>query len=170
MKLANMKRSEDTEQIRVMEWAARAECRYPELKWLHHIPNGGSRNSSEAVKLKRMGVKRGVSDIHLPFPHGRYHALYIEMKYGRNVTTQEQQEFLCDMRDADNLVAVCHDAQSAIDLIERYVTLPAHGILKVSGGSFDNKNVYWDRDHICHIQTIQEVVQPFALQRDYISQ
>ena len=156
MGLKGMERGEDTEQIRVMDWAAAAECRYPELKWLHHIPNGGSRRSSEAARLRRMGVKRGISDIHLPFPHGRYHSLYIEMKYGRNVTTQEQQEFLCDMRDADSLVAVCHDAQSAIDLIERYMTLPAHGILKTSGGSFDDKNVYWDRDHICHIQTVRE--------------
>lgn len=154
MKLADMKRSEDTEQICVMEWAARAECRYPELKWLHHIPNGGSRNRSEAVKLKRMGVKRGVSDIHLPFPHGRYHALYIEMKYGRNVTTQEQREFLCDMKGADNCVAVCHDAQSAIALIEQYVTLPSRGILKLSSSSLENKNVYWDDDHICHIRSM----------------
>lgn len=158
MGLKDMKRGEDTEQIRVMDWAAAAESRYPELKWLHHIPNGGSRKSSEAVRFRRMGVKRGISDIHLPYPHGRYHALYIEMKYGRNVTTQEQQEFLRDMMDADNLVAVCHDAQAAIDLIERYVTLPRHGILKVSGGSFDSKNVYWDIDHICHIQTVQEPV------------
>lgn len=154
MNLQNMKRGEDTEQIRVMDWAAKAECRYPELRWLHHIPNGGARNSGEAVKLKRMGVKSGISDICLPFPHGRYHGLYIEMKYGKNVATREQKEFLCDMRDADHYVAVCHDAQSAIDTIERYVTLGKREILKVSGGSFDNKYVYWDDDHICHIRTM----------------
>jgi hypothetical protein len=33
MNLKNMRRSEDTEQIHVVEWAARAACRYPELKW-----------------------------------------------------------------------------------------------------------------------------------------
>lgn len=56
MNLKNMRRSEDTEQIHVVEWAARAACRYPELKWLHHIPNGGTRSSSEALKLKCMGA------------------------------------------------------------------------------------------------------------------
>lgn len=86
--------------------------------------------------------------------HGRYHALYIEMKYGKNTTTREQAEFLCGMTEAGNLAVVCHDAQAAIDLIERYVTLPAHGILKVSGGSFDTKHVYWDGDHICHIRSV----------------
>lgn len=155
VKLKDMKRGEDTEQIRVMDWAAKAECRHPELKWLHHIPNGGSRSSTEAVKLKRMGVKKGISDICLPFPHGKYHGLYIEMKYGKNVTTQEQKDFLCDMADAGHCVAVCHDAQAAVDMIERYVTLGERAILKVTGGSFDGKNVYWDNDHICHIRTMR---------------
>lgn len=59
MKLKNMRRSEDTEQIHVCNWAAWNENRYPELKWLHHIPNGGSRNKAEAVKLKSMGVSPG---------------------------------------------------------------------------------------------------------------
>lgn len=78
------------------------------------------------------------------------------MKYGRNVTTQEQQEFLRAMSDAGHCVAVCHDAQSAADMIERYVTLGERAILKVTGGSFDSRNVYWDRNHICHVETMQE--------------
>lgn len=57
MNLRYAKRSEDTEQINVASWAAWNERQYPELKWLHHIPNGGSRNKAEAVKLKQMGVK-----------------------------------------------------------------------------------------------------------------
>ena len=44
MNLRNAVRSEDTEQINVMEWARWNVSKYPELKWLHHIPNGGSRN------------------------------------------------------------------------------------------------------------------------------
>lgn len=45
MNMKNARRSEDTEQISVMQWAERNICKYPELKWLHHCPNGGSRNS-----------------------------------------------------------------------------------------------------------------------------
>lgn len=82
MNLRYAKRSEDTEQINVASWAAWNERQYPELKWLHHIPNGGSRNKAEAVKLKQMGVKAGVSDLCLPYPKGIYCGLYIEMKFG----------------------------------------------------------------------------------------
>lgn len=69
-------RSEDTEQINVVSWANWNMNRYPELKWLHHVPNGGSRNKQEAVKLKQMGVKAGVSDLCLPYPKGLYCGLY----------------------------------------------------------------------------------------------
>lgn len=71
----NMKyamRSEDTEQINVVSWANWNANRYPELRWLFHVPNGGSRNKQEAVKFKQMGVKAGVSDLCLPYPKGSY--------------------------------------------------------------------------------------------------
>lgn len=54
------KKSEATEQERVMRWAAIGSITVPELELLHHIPNGGSRNQLEAANLKRQGVKAGV--------------------------------------------------------------------------------------------------------------
>ena len=99
----NMKyamRSEDTEQINVVSWADWNMKCYPELKWLFHVPNGGSRNRMEAVKFKQMGVKAGVSDLCLPYPKGIYHGLFIEMKYGRNRQQDTQKEFLADMAAA----------------------------------------------------------------------
>lgn len=123
----NMKyaaRSEDTEQITVMQWAQYNESRYPELKWLHHCPNGGSRNRLEAVKLKQMGVKAGVADICLPYPRGIYCGLYIEMKYGTNKQQETQKEFLKDMAAAGHFVVTCYSAQLAIDVITQYLNLP----------------------------------------------
>lgn len=71
MNMRYAKRSEDTEQINVVSWAGWNMNRYPELKWLFHVPNGGSRNKQEAVKFKQMGVKAGVSDLCLPYPKRR---------------------------------------------------------------------------------------------------
>jgi hypothetical protein len=53
------KRSEATEQERVINWARFYAKDFPELDLLHHIPNGGSRNQLEAANLKRQGVKAG---------------------------------------------------------------------------------------------------------------
>lgn len=122
----NMKyalRSEDTEQIAVIQWSQYNENRYPELKWLHHCPNGGSRNRNEAVKLKQMGVKAGVSDLCLPYPKGIYCGLYVEMKYGDGRQQPPQKEFLEDMAAAGHYVATCYSAEEAIEVITEYLSL-----------------------------------------------
>jgi len=122
----NMKyamKSEDTEQITVIQWAQYSVNRFPELKWLHHIPNGGSRNKLEAVKLKQMGVKAGVADLCLPFPKGIYCGLYIEMKFGDNRRTDTQKAFLRDMEEAGHFVATCYSAEEAIGVITEYLNL-----------------------------------------------
>ena len=116
-------KSEDTEQITVIQWARLQENTYPELKWLHHCPNGGSRNRNEAVKLKQMGVKSGVSDLCLPIPRGIYCGLYIEMKYGAGRQQPTQKEFLSDMATAGHFVATCYSANSAIEVIKEYIAL-----------------------------------------------
>lgn len=122
----NMKyamRSEDTEQINVVQWANWNMNRYPELRWLFHVPNGGSRNRAEAVKFKQMGVKAGVSDLCLPYPKGIYCGLFIEMKYGNNRQQDTQKEFLADMAAAGHFVATCYSAEEAIKVIEEYLKL-----------------------------------------------
>lgn len=129
-------RSEDTEQMAVIQWAQYHVNRYPELKWLHHCPNGGSRNKQEAAKLKQMGVKAGVSDLCLPYPKGTYCGLYIEMKYGNNRQQGSQKEFLADMAAAGHFVATCYSAEEAVRVIEKYLKsdgemgMPNNSILK----------------------------------------
>lgn len=126
MNLKYAARSEDTEQINVIQWANWNMNRYPELKWLHHCPNGGSRNRAEAVKLKQMGVKAGVSDLCLPYPRGMYCGLYIEMKYGNNRQQDTQKEFLADMAAVGHFVATCYSTEEAIKVIEEYLHLDGY--------------------------------------------
>lgn len=123
MSMRNMVRSEDTEQMVVIQWAQYNAIHFPELKWLHHVPNGGSRNKLEAVKLKQMGVKAGVSDLCLPYPKGIYCGLYIEMKYGNNRRQETQKDFLADMAAAGHFVVTCYSAEDAMRVITQYLTL-----------------------------------------------
>lgn len=123
MNLRNALRSEDTEQINVIAWADWNTVRHPELRWLHHIPNGGSRNKAEAVKLKQMGVRSGVADLCLPYPKGIYHGLYIEMKFDKGRQQENQKKFLSDMADAGHYVATCYSAEQAINVIREYIEL-----------------------------------------------
>ena len=96
-------KSESSQQIALFCWASHAAVReaLPELRWLHHIPNGGSRGDQKLTQmitganLKAEGVKPGVADLFLPVPNGEFYGLYIEMKApGKlHATTNQQDEF-----------------------------------------------------------------------------
>lgn len=117
----NLKRGEDTEQIGVIDWANWNTGRFPELKLLFHVPNGGKRNAAEAARFKAMGVKAGVPDLCLPVPRGGYAGLYIEMKYGKNKTTEKQEEWIHSLIEQGYLVKVCWGGQEATAALEEYL-------------------------------------------------
>lgn len=85
--------TEHAHQVSLFMWAAQNLETYPELEWLHAIPNGGFRGKAEAGRLKAEGVKSGVSDIFLPCARGGYHGLYIEMKKPGERASKKQLEF-----------------------------------------------------------------------------
>lgn len=112
---------EAAEQEVLFSWAAYNMGRYPELELLHHIPNGGSRNKAEAANLKRQGVKSGVPDICLPVARGGYHGLYIEMKAGKNTTTENQKNWLTLLRLQKYAATVCYSWEEAAQTLEKYL-------------------------------------------------
>lgn len=119
------KRSEATEQERVMNWARFYEKDYPELKLIYHIPNGGSRNKLEAANLKRQGVKAGVPDLCLPVARSGKHGLYLEMKWGKNKTTEKQDWWLKQLMQQGYKTEVCWTAEEAISKIAQYLEIEA---------------------------------------------
>lgn len=116
-----MQNLEAEEQKALFEWAAWAKRAYPELEWLHHVPNGGMRNKSTAVNLKKEGVKSGVPDIVLPVARGGYHGLYIELKAGGGKTSANQERWLEGLRGNGYMAVVCYGWTAARKTIEAYL-------------------------------------------------
>lgn len=121
--------TESGHQRAVFCWAALNQNRWPELKWLHHIPNGGSRGDdakSRAIRggaLKAEGVRTGVADICLPVKRGEYSGLYIEMKKpGKIKTTSAEQKEFGDFVKAQGFGwVVCDNWESAVQVIQEYL-------------------------------------------------
>ena len=111
---------EAEEQKALFEWATAARGKYPELELLFHIPNGGSRNMIEAVNLKREGVKKGVPDLFLPVARGKYHGLFIELKWGKNKPSAEQVVWLKALIEQGYAVKVCWGWEEARETILAY--------------------------------------------------
>ena len=130
-----MARAEDIEQEIVIRWAQLSSGKWPQLQLLHHIPNGGNRDTIEAAKLKRLGVLAGVPDLHLPVARAGYCSLYIEMKAKGGKLSKAQKDFLEAAAAERNCCAVCYSAEDAIDVINRYMrNRPIGNLMILSGG------------------------------------
>ncbi len=119
--------SEGANQKALMAWAALNVGKYPVLKLLFHIPNGGSRNIREAVELKAQGVKAGVPDLMLPCANGQWHGLFIELKIEKRRkeknggTSDEQIEWMLALAARGYFVKVCYGWIEAKETIEAYL-------------------------------------------------
>lgn len=131
--MQSYKSCEEIEQINLFRWAEFAENKYPELKLMYHVPNEGKRSAAIGSRLKQAGLKPGVPDIVLPVARGGYIGLYIELKYGRNETTENQKVWLRDLRDQNHLTAVCYGWEQAKELIESYMKLPPTTEVRMKG-------------------------------------
>ena len=135
--------SEDGEQMAVFCWSANNCGQYPMLKWLHAIPNGGSRHIAEATNMVAGGLRKGVPDICLPWPitsqklylngfgdgynYKIYHGLYIELKIGKRRKeknggcSEEQLEWLDYLKLAGYYCDVCYGWEDARDTLIAYL-------------------------------------------------
>lgn len=114
---------EAREQEALFRWVAFARSGMPDLDMLYHIPNGGSRNRKEAYNLKLQGVRAGVPDLCLPVARGKFHGLYIELKYGTNKPTALQKQWMKRLENQGYAVAVCYGWEQAKEHLEKYLNL-----------------------------------------------
>lgn len=116
--------SEDGEQLALFQWIALNSSAHPELKWLHHSPNGGSRNKREGAKFKAMGVKRGFPDLVLLLPRRQYAGLLIELKKVKGgVVSSEQQDWLDHLNKLGYYATICKGWLEAVSCLQWYLKL-----------------------------------------------
>ena len=123
--------AEDLEQVAVIAWADTHLDLYPEVAYLFHVPNGGLRAKTTAIRLKLMGVRRGISDLILLVPRGGFHGLLIELKImdgaGRKSrVSKEQKAFISFEQRQGYCAVICYDRFEAIRTIIAYLTYQMH--------------------------------------------
>lgn len=114
--------SEDSQQLALLCWCSQNFEKYPELKRLTHIPNGGSRHKAEAGKLKAMGVKNGVPDLMLLIKRGHWSGIFIELKRVKGgVVSTEQKDWLAFLREQGFGAIVCYGWLEARKVLIEYL-------------------------------------------------
>lgn len=108
-------------QVAVFNWARYMEHKYPELRLMFAVPNGGHRHILVARRLKLEGVRRGVPDIFLPCARQGYHGLFLEIKRPGGRVSAAQKETLAMLRAAGYKTTVAYGVDEAIAIIEQYL-------------------------------------------------
>lgn len=119
--------SEHSHQAAIFCWANQNLQKYPDLKWLFAIPNGGARDKRTGAKLKAEGVKPGVPDMFLMAKRGRYAGLWIELKKpakdGKKagVVSGNQLPWLEQARVCGHGAIVCYGWEDAVKTLITYL-------------------------------------------------
>jgi hypothetical protein len=119
-----MRHNESKSQQALITWWAYTWRQYklPCEALLFAIPNGGARRIVEAVIMKREGVRKGIPDLFLAVPRGRYHGLFIEMKTTLGRLSPEQKCVGSFLSDGGYCWIVARSTQDAMTIIDRYLT------------------------------------------------
>ena len=116
--------NEHKEQCAVIDWwrSACGSYRLPEFA-LFAVPNGAHLASGYigAGKLKREGMRPGALDLQLAAPRQQFHGLFLEMKFGKNKPSEEQEAFISHLARSGYSVSVHWTADSAIKAIKEYL-------------------------------------------------
>lgn len=118
-----LKVTESQIQIMIFDWASLMINKYPKLRKMYHVPNGGHRHITTAMRLKAEGVKPGVPDIVLPVAKGDYHGLYLELKADKGKLSKEQEKWIEDLKEEGYKAVVAYGFDEAINTIKSYLEL-----------------------------------------------
>ena len=113
--------SEHVEAVRLVQVVRLHEARFPILRLLFAVPNGGHRNKVAASKLKAEGVKPGVPDYLLPVRSGEFAGLAIELKTRTGCASREQKQWIADLRAQGWRAEVCRGWEQAWAVLREHV-------------------------------------------------
>ena len=110
---------EDDLQEACIKWF---DYQYPSLSsMMFHVPNGGNRNAMEGARLKKQGVRPGVSDLILLIPRGQFHSCCIELKSKTGTSSKSQKAWAKECVKYGNDYNICDNIEDFKFLIDEYL-------------------------------------------------
>lgn len=99
------------------------ENKFPFLKYIFAIPNGGARHIAVAKKMKAEGVKRGVPDIFIPITVRTSPGMFLETKTSIGRQSPEQKEYEAFLVSELYMYAVCKSVEELLFETENYLNI-----------------------------------------------
>jgi VRR-NUC domain len=115
--MSSLSPSESSMQETIMEWCSW----HPPLdEVVIHIANQRKCTKAYGGHLKKMGVKRGVSDLFVAMQAHGYPGMFVELKSEKGKLTGYQAGFLLSMKQQGYYVACCNNIDDTIKLLRWY--------------------------------------------------
>ena len=112
-----IRHDEDDLQTAIVDWFA---LQYPEFAGMFFaVANGGQRNAREGARLKKQGLRAGVSDLILLVP--RPHVLLLEVKVKGGKLSDAQKIWLAAAAALGHTTAVAYDFHAAKAAIVNHI-------------------------------------------------
>lgn len=114
--------SEESIHVTVIQWIRKHPFfnRNKRFKLVMHFPNEGKRSLRYGNLMNDLGMRKGVSDLFIAMAFHGHHGAWIELKSKDGYVSQEQKEFLEDMKEQNYFTAICWSIDEAIDVIRWY--------------------------------------------------
>ena len=112
--------NESTLQRACVAWFRMAHRKYSGV--FFSVPNGGARNVVTGAILKAEGALRGVADLLLLVPRGKWHGLCIEMKAVKGRQSPEQKQWQQAVTAQGYRYVVCRTFDEFRQEIENYLS------------------------------------------------
>ena len=88
--------------------------------FIFHVPNGGKRSMTEAIRMKAEGVVAGIPDLCLVMPEGKM--IWIELKRRKGGTVSKaQKEVHARLEALGHVVIVGYGAKDVVDKLGGYL-------------------------------------------------
>lgn len=92
------------------------------IHWTH-FPAGGKRHMATAIRLKKMGLRKGVWDFY--FRAAAKPTLWVEFKHGSNKLTSEQEAWRFDLEPMGDLFEVAYGPLAGLAALVKHGLLPS---------------------------------------------
>ncbi len=115
------------EQALLVEWCS---CQWQLKGHVIAIANGGEKTASQAYVARRMGLRKGASDLFIARPAQGYHGLWLEVKRDRTYSESEkrtdtwlaQEEFMLLMRKVGYMAERAFGYRHGMEIVWKYLT------------------------------------------------
>lgn len=118
--MLNLVPTEDIEQEQLYTY-----CKIFDIEMVH-IPNERKCTAQQGARLKRQGVRSGFPDNFFPYPRGKYHGLFIELKRAdksKSHVQKSQKEWQKLLRSQGYACEICYGADEAIQCLNEYIDI-----------------------------------------------